>query len=278
MVDPSSQGLICPSPYGTWDIAVFNVPRQGLRIVMVKGVGDSFGCLFMPVDAQRLQAITLFQPLDEALLVYLAAHSHLKPYDTGEIVFHDGDALPPCLYVLVTGSLRLTKVSETGKETILRLLWADAIFAAPALFGNGQAPATATAMEPIEVLMIQREALLQGFQAAPELALHLLGIFNQRLQHLHDRVHGLVSERAMVRLIHYLEYFAASAGTEAVPEGRRLRSQLTYYQIARSIGITYEECVRLFKPLKGIVAYQRGGHITILDADRLRAMGQGHPD
>jgi hypothetical protein len=62
----------------------------------------------------------------------------------------------------------------------------------------------------------------------------------------------------------YPEYFAASAGTEPVPEGERLRSRLTYYQIARSIGITYEECVRLFKQLKGQVAYERGGKITLL--------------
>lgn len=228
----------------------------------------------MQVDVQQLQHISLFKDLEPSLLGQLAEHSRLKTYDTDEAVFHEGDALPACLYLLVAGSLRLTKVSESGKETILRLLWAEEVFAAPALFGNGQAPATATAMEPIEVLTIEREALLKGFREAPELALHLLGIFNQRLQHLHSRVHGLVSERAIVRLIHYLEYFAVSAGTEVVPEGQRLRSHLTYYQIARSIGITYEECVRLFKQLKGAVTYQRGGKITILDSEKLTAIAQ----
>ncbi len=228
----------------------------------------------MQVDVQQLQHISLFKDLEPSLLGQLAEHSRLKTYDTDEAVFHEGDAPPACLYLLVAGSLRLTKVSESGKETILRLLWAEEVFAAPALFGNGQAPATATAMEPIEVLTIEREALLKGFREAPELALHLLGIFNQRLQHLHNRVHGLVSERAIVRLIHYLEYFAASAGTEAVPEGQRLRSHLTYYQIARSIGITYEECVRLFKQLKGAVTYKRGGKITILDSAKLTVIVQ----
>ncbi len=232
----------------------------------------------MQVHAQQLQHISLFKTLEPSLLGQLAEHSNLKAYDTDETVFQEGDALPACLYLLVAGVLRLTKVSEAGKETILRLLWADEVFAAPALFGNGQAPATATAIEPIEVLTIEREALLKGFREAPELALHLLGIFNQRLQHLHDRVHGLVSERAIVRLIHYLQYFAVSAGTELVPEGQRLRSHLTYYQIARSIGITYEECVRLFKQLKGVVAYQRGGTITLLAPDKLTAIAQGQTD
>ncbi len=218
----------------------------------------------MLVDVGKLLEIKLFKDLDASLLKYFAEHSRLQAYDIDEIVFHEGDALPACLYLLVAGSLRITKMSDAGKETILRLLWADAVFAAPALFGDGLAPATATAMEPIQVLTIERAALLEGFRQDPKLALHLLTVFNQRLQHLHNRVHGLVSERAIVRLIHYLEYFAASAGTETVPEGERLRSRLTYYQIARSIGITYEECVRLFKQLKGQVAYERGGKITLL--------------
>lgn len=48
-------------------------------------------------------------------------------------------------------------------------------------------------------------------------------------------------------------------------EGDRLNIKLPYYQIPRSIGITYEECVRLFKKLKGAIAYQRGGIITVKD-------------
>jgi CRP-like cAMP-binding protein len=218
----------------------------------------------MLVDVEKFREISLFKDLNASLLEHFAQHSRLQAYDPDEIVFHEGDALPACLYLLVAGSLRITKTSDAGKETILRLLWAEAIFAAPALFGDGLAPATATAMEPIQVLTMERQALLDGFQQDPELALHLLTVFNQRLQHLHNRVHGLVSERAIVRLIHYLEYFAASAGTDPVAEGEQLRSRLTYYQIARSIGITYEECVRLFKQLKGKVAYERGGKITLL--------------
>jgi CRP-like cAMP-binding protein len=43
-----------------------------------------------------------------------------------------------------------------------------------------------------------------------------------------------------------------------------LEKRFPYYQIARSIGITYEECVRLFKKLNLVVSYRRGGKITVL--------------
>lgn len=76
----------------------------------------------------------------------------------------------------------------------------------------------------------------------------------------------------MARLI---QYFASHYGTELGASGRGLKAKLSYYQMARSIGITYEECVRLIKSLKSVVAYSRGGKITILDAEALEAIASG---
>ena len=100
-------------------------------------------------------------------------------------------------------------------------------------------------------------------------------VFNQRLQQLHDTVHGLVSERAIVRLSRLILYSASQDGTEQTAAGFVLKSKLSYYQIARSIGITYEECLRLIKSIKSIVAYSRGGKITILDKKALEEIAAG---
>ncbi|MEM0979729.1 MAG: Crp/Fnr family transcriptional regulator [Cyanobacteria bacterium P01_H01_bin.58] len=225
-----------------------------------------------PIDVSQLQAISLFAGLNDAVLAQLAAHARLRQYPQDDRVFQEGDALPACLHVLVSGRLQIAKVASSGKETILRILKAGEVFAAPAIFGNGQAPATATAIEPIVVLTIERQALLDGFSQSPELALHLLGVFNQRLQELHNQMHGLVSQRAIVRLVNYLQSMAEYTGADSVAGGEQLRSRLTYYQIARSIGITYEECVRLFKQLQPAVTYRRGGIITIRDRQQLKSL------
>ncbi len=218
----------------------------------------------------ELYQIDLFSGLEPDLLAQLAAQSRLIIYDTHDVIFHEGDQLPACLHLLVSGQLRVIKVAASGKETILRLLHAGEVFAAPALFGNGQAPATVIASAPAKILTLEKQVLLQGFAQNPELALHLLEIFNQRLQQLHNRVHGLVSERAIVRLVHYLEHVASEKGTVPVNGGEQLRSNLTYYQIARTIGISYEECVRLVKQLHTAISYQRGGVITILNWQLLK--------
>ncbi|MGD1942196.1 MAG: cyclic nucleotide-binding domain-containing protein [Leptolyngbyaceae cyanobacterium] len=112
------------------------------------------------IDVVQLQEISLFADLEGSLLEHLAQHSHVKTYLTDEVVFHEADALPACLHVLVSGRLRMTKIASSGKETILRILPAGEVFAAPALFGDGIAPATVVAIAPATVLTLDRSALL----------------------------------------------------------------------------------------------------------------------
>jgi CRP/FNR family transcriptional regulator, cyclic AMP receptor protein len=228
----------------------------------------------MNATIEQLATIALFAELQPNQLTSLQPHSVVRSHQSGERVMDEGDRLPSRLYALVNGLLRVSKTATTGKETILRTLTAGDIFAAPALFGNGIAPATVIAERDADVLMIDRQALLSAIQANPEIALKMMAVFNQRLQQLHETVHGLVSERAIVRLARFIQSAAGEPGTH-MDGGACLQLPLSYYEMARSIGITYEECVRLFKQLQGVVSYSRGGKITLLDWQGLEAIAQG---
>jgi len=229
----------------------------------------------MKATVEQLASISVFTPLQPEQLASLQPHTVVKTYQRGEIVSYEGERLPPRLYALINGLLRVSKTATSGKQTILRTLAGGDIFAAPALFGNGIAPATVSAESEAQVLMVDRVALLAVIQANPEIALKMMAVFNQRLQQLHEMVHGLVSERALVRLARFIQYSAGEPGTKIGGQGACLRLQLSYYEIARSIGITYEECVRLFKQLHSVASYSRGGKITILDWDGLDAIAHG---
>lgn len=220
----------------------------------------------------QLQKISIFQDLAAAQLQNLVPVSSVKEYQSGEILIHEGDRLSPKLHALITGKLEIKKTTDSGKETVIRLIRSGELFAAPAIFGNGIAPATVVSKVESQILTIEREALLSAISQTPEISLKILEVFNQRLQQLHNTVHGLTSERAIVRLVKLIQYYSDRDGTYTVPEGERLNINLPYYQIARSIGITYEECVRLFKKLKGILIYQRGGKIIIQDREKLEAV------
>ena len=229
----------------------------------------------MQVTIEQLQQISLFSGLDRDQLVQLQTHAVVKHYLRAEIILHEGDRLPARLFAVLSGRIEVKKTAATGKETILRLLPAGELFAAPALFGDGVAPATVMAEQDCQILTIERTTLLEMIQDAPELALQIIAVLTERLQQLHQVVHGLASERAIVRLAQFIQAAAIAEGTDITEQGLQLRSRLPYYQMARSIGITYEECVRLFKQMEAVVTYRRGGKILVLDQETLAAIANG---
>lgn len=146
----------------------------------------------MQATTDELSKILVFSALEPPELEQLQPHSTVQNYQQGEIVMQEGDRLPTKLYTLLSGSLRITKTAATGKETILRTILAGEMFAAPALFGNGTAPATVTAESHSRILTLERDALLEAIRQTPEIALRILDVFNQRLQLLHDTVRDIL--------------------------------------------------------------------------------------
>jgi CRP/FNR family transcriptional regulator, cyclic AMP receptor protein len=229
----------------------------------------------MLATVEHLTKIYVFAELKPEELEQLVPHTQVRQYQREEIIFHEGASLAAKLYALASGKIHIKKTAATGKETILRILYTGDIFAAHAVIGDGIAPATVVCEQDCQILTIERTGLLEAIRQTPEIALRIMTVLNQRLQLLHNTIHGLVSERAIVRLARFIQCAMLQYGTEISKEGQKLKVNLSYYQISRSIGITYEECVRLIGSIKTVVNYRRGGKITILDVEALDEIAEG---
>jgi CRP/FNR family transcriptional regulator, cyclic AMP receptor protein len=95
---------------------------------------------------EQLAEVLVLKDLPTSNLIALQAHTTIYSYFEREVVVFEGDRLQTRLYILLQGSLQLTRMGTTGKETIIRTLSPNEIFAAPALVGNAIAPATITAL------------------------------------------------------------------------------------------------------------------------------------
>ncbi|MDJ1185294.1 Crp/Fnr family transcriptional regulator [Roseofilum casamattae] len=227
----------------------------------------------MYATIEQLATIDVFSNLDSTVLTQLADVARIHCYQRGKILIHEGDRLPAQFHAVLEGKLLVQKIAESGKETTLRQLPAGEMFAAPAIFGDGIAPATVKALNDSQIITIDKTILLGLIQASPEISLHILHCFNQRLQEMHQTIHGLISERATVRLARLIEYMAQQYGVKPTEEGVQLNMNLPHQQMARMVGITYEECVRIVrKDLDKIVRYNRGGRIVINDLSTLRSI------
>lgn len=221
-------------------------------------------------SASQLQKIAIFQALDAFQIQVLLPFSYWQEYQPGEIIMGEGENIPSKLYCLIAGLLEIKKASTiTGKEAVIRLISDGELFAASAIFGNGVAPATVVCLTPSHVLTIEREALLAVIAQVPEISLNILSVYNERLQQLHNTVQGLITEKPIIRLVQLLQYYQNYHGVCSLKGEDFLNISLNYDQMSRSIGVSYEECVRLFKQLKGVVTYRRGGKIVIQDRQKL---------
>lgn len=90
-------------------------------------------------------------------------------YDTGAIIFGQGDPAPSIMYV-ETGTVRLSVLSHTGKEAVIAVLDAGHFFGEGCLAGQSLRMATATAMETCSVLAVDRPEMVRQLRAAPDFA------------------------------------------------------------------------------------------------------------
>lgn len=133
---------------------------------------------------QRLAAIPFLSGLDAGLLASLAKSALWRTYPAGAILFLEGEAAAG-LYQVYSGWVKVVKMSPEGREQVLRFLGPGEVFNEIGVFGNRPNPATAIALEPTGLWLIERAALRRLLETHPAVAL-------QVVERMADRVIELV--------------------------------------------------------------------------------------
>ena len=222
-----------------------------------------------------LTQLDFFKGLDDAELQHLTENARVRSYHASEVLFYEDAPLEPILRILMSGGLEIRKSASSGKETVVRLIRPNEIFAVAALFDRKVAPGTVVSSEASQVLEIHLDDIQAYLAENPGIAMKLLVAFAQRLRDTQDALHAVVSERAKTRLAVLLLRMLDREGGTQTREGITLKTKLPHGTLSRMVGITYEECVRLIRDWchePAILRYERGGVITVLDRRGLEAL------
>jgi CRP/FNR family cyclic AMP-dependent transcriptional regulator len=90
-------------------------------------------------------------------------------YAKGAVVFSQGDPAAQVMYVQ-RGTIKLSVLSKTGKEAIVGMLGAGDFFGEGCLAGQTLRMATATAMAPTKVLVVEKAHMVQMLHKQPALS------------------------------------------------------------------------------------------------------------
>ena len=191
-------------------------------------------------------------------------------YSKGRIVFSQGDASDAVFYVQ-EGQVRITVVSEQGKEAVVAILGTDDFFGEGCLAGQAQRISTAMAISDATIARLERSAIVKLIHDEPAFSeMFIAHLLSRTIRVEADLVDQLFnsSEKRLARMLLLLANF----GKESPPEP--VIAKISQETLAEMIGTTRSRVsffMNKFREL-GFIAYNgsiEGGievHSSLLNA------------
>lgn len=218
----------------------------------------------------KLAPGTLLRALEPAQLHALlgsAARRELKP---GEAIITQGDEDGDFAVCLLSGGLKISMVSASGREIILNYCGPGEIVGEIAMLDKGPRTATVTAAVPSTVLLLPGPTFLAAAMANPESVAGIMRELARRVRQLNlviesDRTFSMAPRlaRALVRLIDH-------------EQGKgRLRFNLSQSELGAFAGLARENVSRLLSDweAQGIIA-REGRELVLLDKDYVTELAE----
>jgi len=151
--------------------------------------------------------IPLFEGLPENNLEGLSRIVVDRKFSAGETIFLEGQE-GTGFYVMISGRVKIYKLSSDGKEQILQIFGPGEPFGEIALFEDRRFPAHAEAIEKSRILFFPRSSFINLIKKDPSLALNMLGLLSLRLRRFTSLIEDLSLKEVPGRLAAYLLYLS----------------------------------------------------------------------
>jgi CRP/FNR family cyclic AMP-dependent transcriptional regulator len=159
-----------------------------------------------------LQQNFLFRDLPSDTIGRLAALARTRAYTKDQAVFRQGDP-GDALYAVITGQVRISTIAADGTELSLNIMEPGDAFGEVALIDGEPRTATATALVPCKLLVIDRDHFMQLLKADSEIAVHLLKLFCARIRYSTEMAEDTAFLSGRLRLAKRLVRLAEDHGT-----------------------------------------------------------------
>lgn len=210
-----------------------------------------------------IEAIPFLRALDDAFLIELKNRASLVHIPAGKDVFLEGDEIEAIAF-LISGSVRVYKIGETGREITLYRFGngSSCILTANAILSSGTFPAIATVEQDAEAVLIPAAAFRDWVRRYDPWRDFVFDLLSQRLSSMMAVLDEVAFQRMDRRVASYL---AAQARME-----NPVRT--THQKIASELGSSREVISRLLEDfvIEGSIRAGRGT-IEVVDFEVLNS-------
>lgn len=210
----------------------------------------------------------IFCDLDHSALSDVSHTKTMNTYKKGHIIFYQGN--PPFgLYCISSGKIKISKIGNDGKESIIRIADGGDVLGHRSLFSNENYTATATAMEDTRICFMDKKFIFKKIQEQPSMALNIIQKLSLEMGAAETKNASMSQKNVRERLA---ELFITLSNTYGVVEKNRIKLdiKLTREEIGSMIGTASETVIRFITEFKdeGLIE-QEGKVIYVIDKERL---------
>jgi len=195
-------------------------------------------------------------------------HARYARLDSGQFVCREG-AQCSHLALLLTGSARVYKLGETGREITLYRVESgqSCILTASCIVSDLPFPAFAVTETPVEAAVVSPADLTRWIAQSPQWRAYVFGLIAGRLDDIITVVEEVAFQRMDQRIAAWL--------LQQEPDEPHGRLRVTHQKIASDLGSSREVVTRILKELeaRGLLETARGS-IRILDRNVLETKSQ----
>jgi CRP/FNR family transcriptional regulator len=217
--------------------------------------------------AAALARHAFFAALDADVLDAVVRRAVLRLYEKGAFIYVEGETVPG-IYIVVSGTVRLFRTSEDGREQDLFHASASESLNDASAFDGKPTIATAQAIEPTMLVLISGEALTALMRDHPQIALAVIREMAARLRDLARLAGDLSLRRVSSRMAGVLLRLAGARSVAELP---------TRNELAAMVGTVREVATRTLRQLEvGGVLRLEGRSVSILDRGALERLSGEH--
>ncbi len=216
-----------------------------------------------------LKKIPFFTGLTDNDLNKITSAVSPKEYATGVTVFSENEEATG-FYFVVSGRVKIYKLSPEGKEHVLHICEAESMFAEAAMFSGKAYPAYAMTISPAKLLFIRKRNFVELIKENPEMSLKMLGALSNKLREFNMRIEDLSIKEISARLAKYLLDICSANGTMTFD------LKMKKLELAQKLGTVSETLSRTLKKFKDkkIISSEKN-KISILNIELLQDVAAG---
>lgn len=219
--------------------------------------------------SNALRNCQLFAGASPVELAAVAEFTVLKSLAKGSYLFREGDPSVG-FFVVQTGAINVHRVNAVGKEQVIHVFRAGESFAEATLATEKGYPADARAIEPSQILLVQKAGMLALVRRQPELALRMLSSMSSHLRILVAQLEDLTLKDVETRLANWLLKRCPDATSE---KPVKIQLTMTKRVLAAELGTISETFSRtLAKFREQDLIHANGKTLTVRSPARLAAL------